>query len=63
MSDLKLLVFLAVVTFFLYNAFIKTDSWLDQIIDLMKRSMVGKIILWVIGICLVLFLILIKAAF
>jgi polyferredoxin len=62
MSNLKLLLFIAALVFIMYHLFLKTNSWFDQLIDLISRTKIGKAILWVIGIVLVILLILMKAA-
>lgn len=62
MSDLKLLFFIAALVFIGYHLMLKTNSWFDQLIDLISSTKIGKAILWIIGIVLVILLILMKAA-
>lgn len=62
MSDLKLVFFIAALVFIMYHLLLKTNSWFDQLIDLISSTKIGKAILWIIGIVLVILLILMKAA-
>jgi hypothetical protein len=60
MDNIKLILIIGIVAFILYYGFLKSNSWFDQLIDFLKKSIIGKIILWTFGIVLVFLYVLIK---
>jgi hypothetical protein len=59
--EIKFILFMISIAYILYQAGVKENSWLEQLYNYLMKSIIGKMILIILGIILITLLILIKS--